>query len=43
VTYESRFRLSGEDVPPASYPLFQAFLDSVRAMDLRETQITGAR
>jgi hypothetical protein len=43
VTYENRLRLNGEDVPPASYPLFQAFLDSVRAMDLRETQITGAR
>ena len=43
VTYESRLRLGGEDVPPASYPLFQAFLDSVRAMDLRETQITGVR
>jgi transglutaminase-like putative cysteine protease len=43
VTYESRLRLNGDDVSPASYPLFQAFLDSVRAMDLRETQITGVR
>jgi hypothetical protein len=43
VTYTSQLRLNGEDVPPASYPLFQAFLDSVRTMDLRETQITGAR
>jgi hypothetical protein len=43
VTFESRFRLTGGEIAPGAYERFQDFLDAVRAMDLRETQITGAR
>jgi hypothetical protein len=34
--FEGSYRVPGKPVPPASYPAYQAFLDSLRMQDERE-------
>ena len=42
VTYHSRLRLEGGDIPAGKYPEFQAFLDTLRVRELLELEIMGA-